>query len=270
MRWSVYILYLIIVINKHAGGEYSWMKYGAKVVMSGHIVELYEYEKDIKTGKDNKDGSKSVGRAGKNASDEDKEKNREIALSRSKREVRRLINSNVDAWGEKPKFFTLTFRENVTDIKWANKEFKKFRQRLSRYIWRESNNLKYVAVIEFQKRGAVHYHVVTFNMPYVPHADLERIWGHGFVHIRAIDDCDNVGAYVTKYMTKDHDDERLREQKCYFSSRGLVKPVEEIIEKEDLDTLRVALSPNKTYENEFQSEYVGKISYEQYNLKRKL
>ena len=269
MRWSVYILYLIIVINKHAGGEYSWMIYGAKVVMSGHVVEIYEYERDIKTGKDNKDGSKSVGRAGKGANEEDREKNREIVLSRAKREVRRLINSNVDAWGEKPKFFTLTFAENVMDIKWANNEFKKFRQRLSRHIWGCPNNLKYVAVIEFQKRGAVHYHVVTFNMPYVPHSVLEEIWGNGWVHIRVIDDCDNVGAYVTKYMTKDCDDERLREQKCYFSSRGLVKPVEEIIEKEDLDALRVALSPNKTYKMEFQNEYVGKVSYEQYNLKRK-
>ena len=255
------------MINKHAGGECYWMKYSVKVVTSGHIVELYEYEKDIKTGKDNKSGS--VGRAGKNASDEDKEKNREIALARAKREVRRLINANVDAWGEKPKFFTLTFAENVTDIKWANSEFKKFKQRLSRHIWRDPNNLKYVTVIEFQKRGAVHYHVVTFNMPYIPHADLERIWGHGFVKINAIDDCDNVGAYVTKYMTKDHDDERLREQKSYFSSRGLAKPVEEIIEKEDLNALRVALSPNKTFEIEFQNEYVGKVSYEQYNLKRK-
>ena len=243
------------------------MKYSVKVVMSGHVVEIYEYERDIKTGKDNKSGS--VGRAGKNASDEDKEKNREIALIRAKREVRRLINSNVDAWGERPKFFTLTFAENVTDIKWANNEFKKFRQRLSRHIWGCPNNLKYVAVIEFQKRGAVHYHLVTFNMPYVPHKTLLEIWGHGGVHIRAIDDCDNVGAYVTKYMTKSHDDERLREQKCYFSSRGLVKPFEEIIEKEDLDALRVALSPNKTYEMEFQNEYVGKVSYEQYNLKRK-
>ncbi|MGG2973689.1 rolling circle replication-associated protein [Geobacillus stearothermophilus] len=246
------------------------MIYGAKVVMSGHVVEIYEYERDIKTGKDNKDGSKSVGRAGKGANEEDREKNREIVLSRAKREVRRLINSNVDAWDEKPKFFTLTFAENVTDIKWANNEFKKFRQRLSRHIWGCPNNLKYVAVIEFQKRGAVHYHVVAFNMPYVPHADLERIWGHGFVHIRAIDNCDNVGAYVTKYMTKDCDDERLREQKCYFSSRGLAKPVEEIIEKEDLDALRVALSPNKTFEKEFKSEYVGKVSYQQYNLKRRL
>lgn len=218
------------------------MRYNAKIIRAGNVIELYEYEKEIRTGKDS-DMDKPVGRKGKRKEglewiDEyakaTREKNRVDALQRARKNLRRLINANVDAWGEKAKFFTLTFRENVQDIKYANSEFKKFRQRLSRHIWNEPNGLRYVAVIEFQERGAIHYHMVTFNMPYVPHADLERIWGHGFVKINAIDDVDKVGAYVTKYMTKDNDDDRLRGEKCYFSSRGLIKPAEEIIKKEDL------------------------------------
>ncbi|WP_338206323.1 rolling circle replication-associated protein [Parageobacillus thermoglucosidasius] len=256
------------------------MKYSAKVIVAGHVVELYEYENEVRTGKDS-DMDKPVGRKGKRKEglewiDEDakatRDKNRADALQRARKNLRRLINANVDAWDEKPKFFTLTFRDNVQDIKWANSEFKKFRQRLSRYIFGrdKANELRYVAVIEFQKRGAIHYHMVTFNMPFIPHNVLQEIWSHGFVHIRAIDDCDNVGAYVTKYMTKDNEDDRLRGEKCYFSSRGLVKPKEEIIEKKDLDALRVALSPNKTYEKTFENEYLGSICYQQYNLKRKM
>ncbi|WP_235341175.1 rolling circle replication-associated protein, partial [Anoxybacillus thermarum] len=195
-----------------------------------------------------------------------REKNRADALQRARKNLRRLINANVDAWAERVKFFTLTFKENVQDIKMANYEFKKFRQRLEYHL---ELKLKYVAVIECQKRGAIHYHMVTFNMPYVPHADLERIWGHGFVKVNAIDEVDNVGAYVTKYMTKDNDDERLKGEKCYFSSRGLIKPAEEIIKKEDLNAMREALSPNKVYENTFDSEHLGLINYQQYNLKRK-
>lgn len=257
------------------------MKYNAKVVMSGHVVELYEYEKEVRIGKDN-EIDKPVGRRGKRKEglewiDEesrqlrDKEKNREDVLRRARQRVRRLINANVDAWGEKAKFFTLTFRENVQDMDKANEEFKKFRQRLSRHVWGRDkpNALKYVAVVEFQKRGAIHYHVVTFNMPYVPHKELLELWGHGAVHIEKIDDCDNVGAYMTKYMAKGLDDERLREKKCYFCSRGLAEPKEEIIKKEDLNALRVALSPNKVYENQFENEQLGKICYEQYNLKRR-
>lgn len=249
------------------------MKYKAKAIFSGHVVELYEYEKEVRTGKDS-DMDKPVGRRGKRKEglewiDEDtkatREKNRADALQRARKNLRRLINANVDAWGEKAKFFTLTFRDNVQDIEKANYEFKKFRQRLEYHL---DLKLKYVAVIEFQQRGAVHYHMVTFNMPFVPHDELEEIWGHGFVHIRTIDNCDNVGAYVTKYMTKDNEDERLREKKCYFSSRGLIKPVEKVIEKEDLNVLRGTLSPHMVYEDTFENEHLGSISYQQYNLKR--
>jgi len=246
------------------------MRYKAKKIVAGNIIELYEYEKEVRTGKDN-EMDKPVGRKGKGLDWLLKEKNRADALQRAKKTLRRLINANVDAWSEKAKFFTLTFRDNVKDIKWANCEFKKFRQRLSRHIWgrNKPNELRYVAVIEFQERGAVHYHVITFNMPYVPSVELESIWGHGFVKINAIDDVDNVGAYVTKYMTKDNDDERLREEKCYFSSRGLLKPVEEIVEEKDLTALREALSPVKHYECSFLNEHLGNITYEQYNLKRR-
>lgn len=246
------------------------MRYKAKKIVAGNVIELYEYEKEVRTGKD-RDVEKPVGRKGKGLDWLSKEKNRDDALKRAKKTLRRLINSNVDAWGEKAKFFTLTFRENVTDIKYANAEFKKFRQRLSRHIWgrNKPNELRYVAVIEFQKRGAIHYHVIAFNMPYVSHADLERIWGHGFVKVNAINDVDNVGAYVTKYMTKDKDDERLREEKCYFSSRGLVKPIEEVVKQEDLNALREALSPSKTFECSDENEHLGKITYQQYTLKRK-
>lgn len=283
MRCSDYILNLIIAINKQKNreevketvrnGRSVNMRYNAKVIVAGNVIELYEYEKEIRTGKDS-DMDKPVGRKGKRKEglewiDEDakatREKNRADALQRARKNLRRLINANVDAWGERVKFFTLTFKENVQDIKMANYEFKKFRQRLEYHL---GLKLKYVAVIEFQKRGAIHYHMIMFNMPYVPHADLERIWGHGFVKVNAIDEVDNVGAYVTKYMTKDNDDERLKGEKCYFSSRGLIKPAEEIIKKEDLNALREALSPNKVYENTFDSEHLGLISYQQYNLKR--
>jgi hypothetical protein len=105
-------------------------------------------------------------------------------------------------------------------------------------------------------------------MPYIQSDDLQKIWTHGFVKINAIDDVDNVGAYVTKYMTKDNDDERLLGEKCYFSSRGLFKPTEEIIKKEDLKALREALSPHKSYEVSFENEYLGSICYQHYNLIR--
>lgn len=97
----------------------------------------------------------------------------------------------------------------MTDLRRANGEFAKFVKRLKRYV---GFSPQYVAVPEFQKRGAVHYHLL-LNCPYIPADELARLWGQGFVKVNAIDNVDNLGAYVTKYMTKDNVDERLAGQR---------------------------------------------------------
>ena len=127
-------------------------------------------------------------------------------------------------------------------------------------------NLRYSVVVEFQERGAVHYHIVFYNLPYLKSDKLAEIWGNGFVKINKIDDVDNVGAYVTKYMSKDLGDERLRGRKCYFNSRCLKQPVE-ITEKEKVEAVKAALPLDTLkYSAEFDNEYLGNIRYRQYNL----
>jgi hypothetical protein len=54
-------------------------------------------------------------------------------------------------------FTTLTFRENLHNIKEANYEFLKFIKRV-KYKF---GDFKYLAVIEFQDRGAIHYHMIS-------------------------------------------------------------------------------------------------------------
>lgn len=235
--------------------------YNVKAVWSGSIVELYEYEQSVVIGETNNGLGRSV-----EANEENKARHRKNTLARARRDVRRLINANVGKWGEIPKFLTLTFAENVQDVKKANYEFKKFRQRLEYEL---DLKLKYVAVVEFQKNGRIHYHVVFFNLPYVEANFLASIWGNGFIKINAISHVDNIGAYVTKYMTKDNDDERLRGEKSYFSSRGLYKPVEKYLNEKEIAEVKEKLSHKKVYENRFDNEYVGDILYTQYNLKRK-
>lgn len=233
--------------------------YNVKAVWSGSIVELYEYENSIIKGETNNGLGRSI-----EANEENKARHRKNTLARARRTVRRLINANVDAWGEIPKFLTLTFAKNITDLKQANYEFKKFRQRLEYEL---KLKLKYVAVVEFQKRGAIHYHVVFFNLPFVESNYLSDIWFNGFIKINAIEHVDNVGAYVTKYMTKDNDDNRLIGKKSYFTSRGLKKPVEKYLDEKEIAKLKDKLSHKKVYENTFENEYTGDILYTQYNLK---
>lgn len=221
--------------------------YNKKIVWSGNIVEVYEYENSIVKGETNNGSGRSL-----EADEDNKARHRKNTLARARRDVRRLINANVYKWGEKPKFLTLTFAENVQDIKQANYEFKKFRQRLEYEL---KLKLKYVAVVEFQKNGRIHYHVIFFNLPYVEANYLASIWRNGFIKINAISHVDNVGAYVTKYMTKDNDDERLRGKKSYFTSRGLNKPVEKYLNEKEIAEVKDKLSHKKVYENQFENEY---------------
>lgn len=259
------------------------LKYNVKLIIAGDVVEVYRYEKTIRTGKDgaqSKQGESS-GIVKKECESEERqmrdEKNLKDSLRRTKQSLRRTINANIGKWSERDKFFTLTFAENLTDQGKANKEFSKFMERLNYKIFKKLSGLKYVCVVERQQRGAIHYHLVVFNMPFMPVEELAEIWGHGFVRINAIEGNDNVGAYVVKYMgkTAEMDAEKSakeKNKKLYFASRGLNKPTEYSDGtkkgKETIEIFMKEMGNSMVFSGEFENEYVGKMSYEQYNMNR--
>lgn len=232
--------------------------YNKRVVISGNIIEVYGYENSVLYGY--KDTKKRVPGRSSVANDEDKDINREKVLSRARKDLRRLINANIQ---KHSKFLTLTFRDNVQDLDYANNEFKKFIKRLNYHY---KIKVKYSTVIEFQKRGAIHYHCVLYNLTQkVDVGVLQDIWGQGFIKINSIDNVDNVGAYVCKYMTKT-DDKRLVGRKMYFNSRGLNKP-QEIKESALVEAVVSSLQESTPkYENTFSNEF-NNINYKQYILK---
>jgi len=194
-----------------------------RIVQSGDVIEIYEYEKGYLKGYELTDNEKNSRR--KSGSDLDDTDSRERSLKRAKANLRRLINANAGQYGKEftAKFLTLTFKDNVKDLDKANYEFEKFIKRLNYYCFgTKKANLKYTCVVEFQKRGAIHYHVIIYNMPYVKANDIANVWGNGFIKINKIDDVDNVGAYVAEYLGnaekgqgKDVADDRLQGKKSY-------------------------------------------------------
>lgn len=129
--------------------------------------------------------------------------------------------------------------------------------------------------MSFRTGGAVHYHCL-LNIPYIPHKELQNLWGHGFVFINAIEHVDNIGAYILKYMTKDNNDVRLMGQKAYLSSRNLIKP-EELVNHnlKDFDILEKKIYQKYNlkeiepiYEANYTTEMLGDCEYKQYNLLR--
>ena len=229
-------------------------QYGTKVVQSGNVVEVYEYKNPVKTGFTGGKGGRKKG----NVKSEECEENREKVLSRARKDLRRIVNSNIE---ENSKFLTLTFAENITNVKSANYEFNKFIKRLNYNL---EYKVAYSAVVEFQKRGAVHYHVILYNVPQkLDMSLLTAMWGNGYIKLNKIDNVDNVGSYICKYMTKCEDEEKLRGKKLYFNSRGLKKP-QEIKEPELVCAVVGALQGQAPkYENTFVNDY-NSVNYKQY------
>ena len=236
----------------------------SRIIISGNVVEMTTYERGYFK---NYHEVKKIGRSSKDTTDEDKALNREKVLQRARSRVRRLACANPQL----NKFFTLTFADNVTDLKYANNQFCCFIKRLNRYLTKmHKDKVKYIAVVEFQERGAVHYHLLC-NLPYISANKLQEIWQNGFVKINKIDDVDNVGAYVTKYMSKDNEDERLIGNRCYFTSQGLQEPT--TIEENGVENTIMHLLlagdielQKEPYKKTFENEQLGNIEYTQLTL----
>ena len=240
----------------------------SRIIISGNVVEMTTYERGYFK---NYHEVKKIGRSSKDTTDEDKALNREKVLQRARSRVRRLACANPQL----NKFFTLTFADNVTDLKYANNQFCCFIKRLNRYLTKmHKDKVQYIAVVEFQERGAVHYHLLC-NLPYIYANKLQEIWQNGFVKINKIDDVDNVGAYVTKYMSKDNEDERLVGNRCYFTSQGLQEPttIEENGVENTIAHLLLAGDielQKEPYKNTFYNEQLGNIEYTQLTLVKPL
>lgn len=183
-----------------------------RLVVSGHYVDRYQYSYPIIKREIRMRVGRSVVADGVRRLE-----NRERVLARARTSVRRLVDCNPDL----NKFFTLTFSENVTDFVVANECFRKYVMRLK---YNYKSDLKYLVVPEFQKRGAIHFHVLC-NLPYVPVNQLADLWGFGFCRINLIDNATSVGLYVSKYIQKQFDDDRLHAKKCYWGSHNLKRPV---------------------------------------------
>lgn len=204
---------------------------------------------------------------------------RESSMRRAGSNLRRLINCNAWKWIKPegkpylPTFITFTFADDVKDFKVANPLFTLFIRRLNYELTgSEKSFLRYVAVPEFQDKnrgGVIHYHVVFFNLQHIWKDKLSEIWEQGNIDIKKIKHVTNIGAYVSKYMSKDFDDTRLDGYKRYFSSRKLIKPT--VIQDELIASQIIQKLPKELIakDRKYTSSKKGEIAYRQYLLKKK-
>jgi len=125
-----------------------------QAIFYGNVVKSAEYSKPIYVHSSQR----------KDFQKKDSGDKRDDSLSRSRITLYRLIHANIRQHGQfPPVFLTLTYKDNLQDIKQSNKDFRLYIKRLNFHL---RIKLRYICVPEYQKRGAVHYHVMFFNIPF--------------------------------------------------------------------------------------------------------
>jgi len=230
-----------------------------KMFISGNMIEIYTYKEPYFY-------NTPVRKRNYNSTHQQIRRKDNTYTARTN--IRRLITANINQPTGKPVFVTLTFNRNITNLKEGNYEFTKFIKRLNNYTNAKS---KYLSVIEFQKKGRIHYHTIFFGLPYISYQTFEtKIWKNGDTNMQAIKSKSlkkirNIGAYVSKYLSKANLDERLTGHKAYFTSRGLIRP--QRFRKET--TIDRFLTENTMKEVEGQTYKTTRyniINYKQYEL----
>ena len=169
---------------------------------------------------------KGGGRSRKN---EKKSEMSDADLKRSQRRARISVKSKCLSYLP-DRMLTLTFRENLTDLKHAWSIFKSFNSRMKR---RYGDRWRYVVVPEFQKRGAVHFHLAIDG--YYSVKVLRAIWANctgcleGNIDITSPKTINKkswnpkrIANYISKYITKN--DSVEFNSRRYASGGDIPKP----------------------------------------------
>jgi len=211
------------------------MLYNKKLIKTGDIYHYYDYgTRYFKRGYTrDKATLPGVARTFREYGVDVGQGKRDSHVYRAKRNVKFICQTNAFRNGCKPIFITYTFAKDVVDLKYANRVFSKFIQRLNYSL---GYRVGYVAVPEIQRERSLkygvdvwHYHVLFFNLRFVPriYDFMSETWGQGWSISKVVfSDVYHVGNYMSKYFTKQSKSDIPYKQKSYFCSRGLLRPVE--------------------------------------------
>lgn len=207
--------------------------YNTKIVEFGDYIQVYYYpyskHKNLEHFDIDNLKKKSSNITGKILEDTMLSKN----IIRSKLQCQRIAKANSNSWTS---FITLTYSDNFTDLKSAKNDLSFFIKNIKKI----KKDLKYIAIPEFQKRGAIHFHLLTNlslqdNNIIIPQKDNPnyydvKYWNKGFTSFENVTgDVKKVVGYISKYMTEDNCDNRLFGFRKFSTSQNLEKPKEYFI-----------------------------------------
>jgi len=187
--------------------------YDTKIISYGSYKDHYHYNQ-IKLSFSNERQDYTKARTGSK---------KHFSLARARENVYRIAAANVYRHGDfKPIFFTLTTTDQLTEYRVSNRKIKEFVRRFNHFL---GYKVKYIIVPEAHKTGAIHYHGIFFNMPFVDIIYFKNhLWKNGYVDLQLPKKIKNTSAYLVKYMTKEFSENTPIHTKLYFTSRGLYRP----------------------------------------------
>jgi len=223
-----------------------------KIIRTGDIFEQYVYEKQPNPPRQRKGSTRERSKYPSRRS--------AYGIKRTRQNFLRLVRSNCGSNGS-PALITLTVHNDM-GIEMGYRCLTHYLADIRRNFGSE---LRYVAVPEFQKRGAVHFHLLVWGLPKeiifheTSYADwcrkafrqpklfnrflewakqegftadhargdrkLQNLWSLGFVDCVPTDGSLALAGYLAKYMRKSMHDERLDGYKAYVCSRNVMRPV---------------------------------------------
>lgn len=242
--------------------------YNIKLVDCWDYIQVYCYEKKKKK-KHDSDDLNLIKNFDVVASEKPTKEKKDVKVGniietrniiRSKLQCQRLAKANANDWET---FITLTFAENEQSIENANRKFKNFHDMIKRV----KKDFKYLCIPEFQKRGAIHYHLLTnisindkkliYSQSDNPKFKHIKYWNLGFDSIEVIKgDIKKIVGYISKYMTKDIDN-RLFGHRRYFYSNNLNKPLENYIDTDIVRDFNFYQKKIQEFEPIYHNDYVN-------------
>lgn len=116
------------------------------------------------------------------------------------KKLRELINTNFIGQPNE-KFITLTYAENMQDVERLQRDF----QIWMKSVRRKYGKCDYINVVEPQERGAWHCHVLIkfyeLENGYLDYDEFRKLWKYGYNKVKELNDIDNIGAYLSAYLT---------------------------------------------------------------------
>jgi len=208
------------------------------------------------------------------------------SIRQSVKKIRYLINNNFIG-SQNELFITLTYADNMQDTEKLYKDYEKFVKRLKYY---QKADIDYICLIEPQSRGAWHIHMLMKykdnRKAYIANETLSKLWGNGFVSVKSLHDVDNIGAYLSAYLTNIDNNKEGKGLRLYMypvgvniyrCSRGIKHPEREKLTYEKAKSrvgegqLTYSASIKVNINNDAaDNEQAIIISKEYYNMKRSL